>query len=82
MDLELQELHVSTGATTVFVTHSIPEAVLLADRVVLLTARPGRVRSIVEVPLARPRSIEVETSAEFANAVRTLRRLLDEDGPR
>ena len=44
------------GATIVFVTHSVQEAVLLADRVAVLTARPGKVRRIVRVDIPRPRS--------------------------
>jgi len=51
--------------TIVFVTHSIPEAVFLADRVVVLTPRPGRVASIVPVPLPRPRTVASRASADF-----------------
>ena len=54
---ELQRIHLDRGATTVFVTHSINEAVLLADRVVVLSPRPGTIRQIVEVDIARPRSL-------------------------
>ncbi|WP_328479059.1 ABC transporter ATP-binding protein [Actinoplanes sp. NBC_00393] len=53
---QLQELHRAHPATTVFVTHSIQEAVLLADRVVVLSPRPGRVRKVLEVDIPRPRS--------------------------
>jgi NitT/TauT family transport system ATP-binding protein len=79
MNLELQSIHAQAGATVVFVTHSIPEAVFLADRVVLLTPRPGRIRSVTPVPLARPRSLETETSPEFQTIVRELRHELDEE---
>ena len=54
---ELQQVHMETGATVVFVTHSIDEAVLLADRVVVLSPRPGRIREIVEVAVPRPRTL-------------------------
>ncbi|MCW2919301.1 MAG: abc transporter related protein [Actinomycetia bacterium] len=54
--VELQRIHMELGATTVFVTHSIAEAVLLADRVVVLTPRPGRILQIVDVDIPRPRS--------------------------
>jgi len=79
MNLELQQIHAVSGATVVFVTHSIPEAVFLADRVVLLTPRPGRIRSVVPVGLARPRSAGVETHAEFGEIVAGLRRELDRE---
>jgi NitT/TauT family transport system ATP-binding protein len=51
--------------TIVFVTHSIPEAVFLADRVVVLTPRPGRVASIVPVTLPRPRTVTSRASGDF-----------------
>ncbi|MDX1562503.1 MAG: ABC transporter ATP-binding protein, partial [Gammaproteobacteria bacterium] len=54
MNLELQTIAAATKATVVLVTHSINEAVFLADRVVLLSPRPGRIRSITDVPFARP----------------------------
>ncbi len=51
--------------TIVFVTHSIPEAVFLADRVVVMTPRPGRVAEIFPVPLPRPRTVQSRASAAF-----------------
>jgi len=60
--------------TVLFVTHDIEEAVLLADRVCVMTARPGRIKKSIEVRMPRPRSIESTTSPEF-NALR--REVLD-----
>jgi NitT/TauT family transport system ATP-binding protein len=54
--VELQRIHLELGTTIVFVTHSIPEAVLLADRVAVLSDRPGRIREIVPIDIPRPRS--------------------------
>jgi ABC-type nitrate/sulfonate/bicarbonate transport system ATPase subunit len=60
--------------TVLFITHDIEEAVLLADRVCVMTARPGRIKKSIEVRMPRPRSIELTTSPEF-NALR--RQVLD-----
>ena len=63
MQLELLRIWQGTRKTVVFVTHSVDESVFLADRVVVLTARPASVKSVVEVGLPRPRD---RASAEFA----------------
>lgn len=78
MNLELQRIAEATRATVVLVTHSINEAVFLADRVVLLTPRPGRIRSITNVPFSRPRQVDLQTLPEFQNIARELRHQLDE----
>jgi NitT/TauT family transport system ATP-binding protein len=57
LSVELQRIHTEGAATIVFVTHSIDEAVLLADRVVVLSPRPGRIRKVVDVDIPRPRSL-------------------------
>jgi NitT/TauT family transport system ATP-binding protein len=54
---ELQKVHMENNATIVFVTHSIDEAVLLADRVVVLSPRPGRIREILDITIPRPRTL-------------------------
>src|ERR687896_736243 len=79
MNLEIQRIASATDATVVFVTHSITEAVFLADRVVLLSARPGRVRSVTPMEFGRPRELDIETSPAFAERVRELRHQLEED---
>jgi NitT/TauT family transport system ATP-binding protein len=60
--------------TVLFITHDIEEALLLADRVCVMTARPGRIKKSIQVPMPRPRSIELTLSPEF-NALR--REVLD-----
>jgi NitT/TauT family transport system ATP-binding protein len=57
LSVELQRIHMENSATIVFVTHSIDEAVLLADRVVVLSPRPGRIRKVVNIDIPRPRSL-------------------------
>ena len=57
LSVELQRVHMDSGATIVFVTHSIDEAVLLADRVVVLSPRPGRIRQILDITIPRPRTL-------------------------
>jgi NitT/TauT family transport system ATP-binding protein len=62
MQEELTRLWERTGKTIVFVTHDIDEAVYLGDRVVVLTARPGRIREEVKIDLPRPRNLEIKKS--------------------
>ena len=62
--------------TVVFVTHSVPEAVLLSDRVVVMTEQPGRVRAVLDVDLPRPRDEDTESSPAFQEHTRALRALL------
>ncbi|MDM4720786.1 ABC transporter ATP-binding protein [Micromonospora sp. WMMA1363] len=76
---ELQRVHMETSATVVFVTHSIDEAVLLADRVVVLSPRPGRIRSIVDVAIPRPRTFGRNSHlADVARVSADLHELLTE----
>ena len=82
MNMELQRIAQATKATVVFVTHSIAEAVFLADRVVLLSARPGRIRSITHVDSPHPRPLEVTVETGFQEKVLELRRQLTEDEER
>ncbi|NCC34463.1 ABC transporter ATP-binding protein [Candidatus Chloroploca mongolica] len=62
--------------TVIFVTHSIPEAVFLADRVVVMSPRPGRVQRVVEVNLARPRAFETREDPQFFALVTEVRECL------
>jgi NitT/TauT family transport system ATP-binding protein len=55
-----------------FVTHSIEEAIYLADRVVLFTPRPARLESVLDVPFARPRREEVKSNPEFVDLRRAI----------
>jgi NitT/TauT family transport system ATP-binding protein len=65
MRLDLEALWLDTHKTVLFITHSIDEAVLLADRVVVMSPRPGRIERIIEVSLARPRGLEARRMPEF-----------------
>ena len=77
MNLELQRIWMETHKTIVLVTHSIPEAVFLADRVVLLSRRPGRIQEIVNVPFARPRPVALHADPDFQRIVNGLRNQLE-----
>ena len=66
MQEELLRIQEASGKTVVFITHSIDEALILADRIVVMSARPGRVKAILPNALPRPRHVSVQLSAEYA----------------
>ncbi len=76
LSFELLRIWEERKKTVIFVTHSITEAVLLADRVVAMTPRPGRIARIVEVKLPRPRTVEVEYTDQFKEYASALREVI------
>ena len=73
MNSEVLRIWERTGTTIVFVTHSIPEAVVLSSRVVVMSARPGRITDIVTVDLPRPRGEETRESPRYFELVTAVR---------
>jgi NitT/TauT family transport system ATP-binding protein len=73
MGMELLRVWSERRKTVVFVTHSIPEAILLADRVAVMTPRPGRIVEVLPIDLPRPRSIKMTFSAEFQQYAEAIR---------
>ncbi|MBT9382990.1 ABC transporter ATP-binding protein [Pseudooceanicola sp. CBS1P-1] len=67
---DLLNLKARTGATVIFVTHSVFESVFLSDRILVMAARPGRIIKEIQVPEPYPRGIEWRTSAEYARIAR------------
>jgi NitT/TauT family transport system ATP-binding protein len=75
MMLELQRIWMATGKSVVFITHSIPEAVFLSDRIAVLSARPGRTIREVEIDLPRPRTLATMADPRFTEICNELRAL-------
>jgi NitT/TauT family transport system ATP-binding protein len=76
LTLELMRIWGERPKTVLFVTHSIAEAVMLADRVVVMTARPGRIAEIVSVSTPRPRQFGMEARDDFQHAAQRIRSLI------
>ncbi len=76
MNTEVLRIWQRTGTTIVFVTHSIPEAVFLSTRVVVMSARPGRITRVVEVPLPHPRNEETREDPRYFRLVTEVREAL------
>ncbi len=80
MNSEVLRIWQQTGTTVVFVTHSIPEAVFLSTRVVVMSARPGRITRVVDVPLPHPRNEETREDARYFRVVTEVREALRAGG--
>jgi NitT/TauT family transport system ATP-binding protein len=76
MNSEVLRIWERTGTTIVFVTHSIPEAVFLSSRVVVMSARPGRIRRVVEIDLPRPRNEDTRETRRYFELVTEVREAL------
>jgi NitT/TauT family transport system ATP-binding protein len=73
MNVELQRIQRETRKTILFITHSIPEAVFLADRVMVMSARPGHIAAVYDVMLPRPRSLDVFSDPTFVALTQEIR---------
>jgi NitT/TauT family transport system ATP-binding protein len=80
LNLELQKISQRTRATTVFITHNITEAIFLGDKVVVMDRRPGRIASVVDINLPRPRALSVRETPAFAEYGRTIRQTFERLG--
>ncbi len=77
ISLDLLRIRAQRGQTVLMVTHNINEAVLLADRVLIMSQRPGRIIGDVAVPLARPRTLEMVYTADFTQTAKHVRAAID-----
>jgi NitT/TauT family transport system ATP-binding protein len=80
MNLLLLRLWSASGQTIVFVTHNISEAIFLADRVVVMTPRPGRLARVYEIELPRPRTIEMMFEPNFIELIQDIKRTVETGG--
>jgi NitT/TauT family transport system ATP-binding protein len=80
MNSEVLRIWEATGTTIVFVTHSIPEAVFLSSRVVVMSARPGRITDVIDIDLARPRGIATREEPRYFEKVTAVREALRRGG--
>jgi NitT/TauT family transport system ATP-binding protein len=73
MNVELQRIWLERRKTVLFITHSIPEAVFLADRVFVMTPRPGKLMLTERIDIPRPRALDAMTLPSFGQHVRRIR---------
>jgi NitT/TauT family transport system ATP-binding protein len=76
LGMELLRIWNERRKTILFVTHSIPEAILLADRVFVMTARPGRIAACISIELPRPRHLDMVSTHEYARYAEEIRNLI------
>jgi NitT/TauT family transport system ATP-binding protein len=80
LQAELVRIWEQTGKTVVYITHSIEEALLLGDRTVIMTAQPGRIKQVLDVPFPHPRDLmQLSASAEFGRLKLDIWRVLEEE---
>ena len=77
LNLELERIWERTHKTIVFITHSIPEAVFLSSRVVVMSRNPGRIVEILDIELDRPRSLDIRETPAFSGYVRHIREIFE-----
>lgn len=76
LDMEMMRIAADTEKTVVLVTHNVYEATLMADRIFVFTARPGRIAGVVDIPQPQPRGIDFSTTTMFSDKVAQVRNLL------
>ena len=76
MNIDFHRIWKESGKTMVLITHSIPEAVFLGTRVLIMTPRPGRIRRVIDAPFGRERSLDLMSTAEFASLTGQVRAAL------
>ena len=79
MQEELLRIHAASRKTTLFITHSIDEALILSDRIVVMSARPGRIKAVLPNPLPTPRHVSVQLSPEFTALKAEVWRLVESE---
>jgi len=80
LQAELVRIWEDTRKTVIYITHSIEEALLLGDRTVVMTAQPGRIKQIIDVPFAHPRNLmTLSASAEFGKLKLDIWRVLEDE---
>ena len=79
MQEELLRIVDQSGQTVLFITHSIDEALILSDRIVVMSARPGRVKDVIDNHLPRPRHVDVQLGDEFLRMKRRIWKLVEEE---
>lgn len=80
LNVDMQQLCIAEGTTTLFITHSISDAVLLGDRVVVMTPRPGRVAEVIDIDLPKPRPLAIRETAKFGAYTGRIRSIFESEG--
>ena len=77
LNLELERIWEATHKTIVFITHSIPEAVFLSGRVVVMSRNPGQIVEVMDIELDRPRALDIRETPAFAHYVGHIREIFE-----